>query len=272
MTLRCVRSEFRLRPDRERSELFAFLLARALRACPEIHLEAAVQMSNHFHLVLRDMGGRLSNFMCRLAGPVARAINRMDGYTGQVFERRFSAIEIVDRLALIDRIAYVVMNPISAGLVAHPEAWPGLLLWHGGAVEALGRRPRIRRGQFEVEEEIASLAETSLTDEEMAEVVRLVESRREELEEALGGHAVRGPAAVMHDDVFNAPARPARKPMPSCHASSVELWEVFRQGWRAFVEAYRRASDAFRRGDWDAPFPDHCFRPWVAPLMVARTA
>jgi hypothetical protein len=28
-----------------------------------------------------------------------------------------------------DKIAYVVANPVAAGLVEHPEQWPGVLLW-----------------------------------------------------------------------------------------------------------------------------------------------
>ena len=60
-------------------------------------------------------------------GTFAKALNEMDRVRGQVYERRYSAIEILDDDALVDRIVYTLTNPAAADLVAEVEARPGLI-------------------------------------------------------------------------------------------------------------------------------------------------
>ena len=40
--------------------------------------------------------------MAQLLSPLAKALNAMDDLRGQVWERRYSAIEILDEVALVD--------------------------------------------------------------------------------------------------------------------------------------------------------------------------
>ena len=142
-----MRAEYRLRPDIGRVHAVGVFLGRALQAHPGIKLFAAAQMSNHLHLVLEDRDGHLDRFMCHFLSPLARALNAMDLVRGQVWERRYSAIEILDDDALRDRIAYTMTNPLPPDLVERLEDWPGLLLGPGGA--PFGEFARFRKRDFD---------------------------------------------------------------------------------------------------------------------------
>jgi putative transposase len=47
---------------------------------------------------------------------------------------------------VVDKIAYVAVNPVAAGLVAKPEEWPGLSLWTEGAVTLARPEAYFRNG------------------------------------------------------------------------------------------------------------------------------
>lgn len=249
VTARCARAQFRLRPDPDRVEAFGLALGRALEVHPSVRLFAAVQMSNHLHLVVEDGEGVLDRFMCQFLGPLARVVNDLDETSGQVYERRYSAIEILDDTALLDRIAYTIANPVAAGLVARVEAWPGLVVGPGFTEE----RRFERRGR-----ELRVAVDVPCPRDWVRTAVR---DREKRIQEERGGRPVLGRAKVLAQSVFESPEHPKRGPAPLCLASCRELREVFRAKWRAFVDAYRAASAAFRGGALEVPFPDWSFRP-----------
>lgn len=81
-------------------------------------------MSNHYHLVIRIADGGLSAGMQWLNGTHSRITNQRNGRSAHLFRNRFRS-----RLATSDayvRLAcrYVVLNPVRAGLCAHPDEWP----------------------------------------------------------------------------------------------------------------------------------------------------
>ncbi|MEM6370827.1 MAG: hypothetical protein AAF851_21260, partial [Myxococcota bacterium] len=211
VTVRCARAEFRLRPDEERTNAVGFFLAKALTACPGVKLAAVTQMSNHIHLVLRDDASELSNFMCRFEGPLAKSLNKLDTTRGQVFERRFSAIEAIDEDAVLDRIAYAAMNPVQAGLVRKMQDWPGLLVWPGERKDlAFGREPP--RGK--PESYALTLAHDLFTPEEVTWLKEEIEQRTAEVHRERGDVPFLGPRRVLAQNVFDAPAHPKRSRMP----------------------------------------------------------
>jgi len=272
-----VGAQFRLRPDEVRTNLIVFWLGVALRHHPDVALHAVVVMSNHLHACLTDGSGELSSFMGHWLGNVARAVNRLDGTSGPVFEQRYSAGEILDDEAMLERIIYAVTNPVAAGLVTRAADWGGLCLWQGGRVRAEGTRLRHRewmtaraRAETEVEREAfvdhATVEITPLDGANTtAELIAGVEARTAELQRDRGAARSLGMRKVLRQKVFDAPETPKRSPRPLCHASTAELWLAFRDGWRRFVQTYRVASEAFCAGNLNAPFPEHTFRP---PLRV----
>ena len=66
-----------MRPDEEMTKRFGYWLGRALKRYPGIELYAAVQMSNHFHFVLKDTASELALFMGYFEANLAKAINRL---------------------------------------------------------------------------------------------------------------------------------------------------------------------------------------------------
>lgn len=285
VTVRCARAQFRLLPDEPRKRALVYFLGAALQRFPQVQLHAAIAMSNHIHLVLTDGAGELADFMCILLGPLAKAINAMDGVRGHFFERRYAATEIIDDEALLERILYTVTNPAAANLVSAVEDWGGLCLWQGGvmnvagsrfrkkaydrAVRAqrrLGAQPRVDLEAYTDRVRI-EISPIELRDRDAtAELRAMVATRLRTLHEKRRGVPVLGMAKVRAQGVFASPERPKRSPMPLCHASTPELWKAFRHGWRKFEHAYRAASERFRAGLLSVSFPEHAFRP-PAPIL-----
>jgi putative transposase len=81
-------------------------------------------MPNHFHLVVQTTRVRLSNGMHRLNGLYAEGFNDRYERVGHVFQDRFGARLIEDGSYLTAACAYVVNNPVRAGLVDTAEEWP----------------------------------------------------------------------------------------------------------------------------------------------------
>lgn len=271
ITIRCLRGEFRLRPDPKRTELFGFWLARALQACPGIELIAVVQMSNHLHIVLRDKDSSTSRFMCRFLAPLGSNLNQLDGTEGPVFAGPYANSEILDEGALFDRILYTVTNPVKAGLVRHIEDWPGLLMFPGGKSNASFSRRVIRDGEIQIESCSIQLGEVPELEGHIGTLRAAIDARCEAYRFDPQGleKPVVGAQRVMDQPVFRRAKRPDPTPNPRCHASSAAERTEFMRGWKSFVQAYREASAAFRRGILDVVFPPHCFRPWIGPDAIA---
>jgi hypothetical protein len=253
---------------------------------PQIKVHAVIAMSNHLHLVLTDDAGQLADFMCYLLGPLAKAINHLDDVRGQFFERRYSATEIVDEEALVDRIAYTVTNPVAANLVRTVEGWGGLCLWQGGVMAIEGSRfrreaynravrdtkhhgtnKRVDREAFTSRVQVR-IEPIEIPGRDMTSEIKLaVDQRLEALAKERGNSRVLGMRKVLAQSVFSAPERPKRSPMPLCHASTADVWKAFRDGWRRCTRAYRMASELFRSGALSVPFPQHTFRP-PSPLLT----
>jgi REP element-mobilizing transposase RayT len=80
-------------------------------------------MDNHYHLLLETPDATLSQGMRQLNGLYTQRFNRRHGQMGHVLQGRFKSI-LVDRDAyLLELARYVVLNPVRAGAVKHPEDW-----------------------------------------------------------------------------------------------------------------------------------------------------
>jgi putative transposase len=81
-------------------------------------------MDNHYHFVLHTRQANLSRLMRHVNGVYTQAFNRRHGKVGHLFQGRFKAI-LVDREAyLLEVCRYVELNPVRAGMVSDPAAWP----------------------------------------------------------------------------------------------------------------------------------------------------
>ena len=81
-------------------------------------------MSDHYDLVIETMEGNLSAGMRQLNGVFTQSMNRRYQRVGRVFHGRYKAIVVSRESHLLELLRYVVLNPVRAGMVAHPGQWP----------------------------------------------------------------------------------------------------------------------------------------------------
>ena len=81
-------------------------------------------MPNHYHLLVRlkvdDLGRRV---MQPFGVSYTKAVNKQQGRVGPVFQGPFRAVQVSGDDQLVHLSCYIHLNPVSAGLVAAPEAW-----------------------------------------------------------------------------------------------------------------------------------------------------
>lgn len=80
-------------------------------------------MHNHYHLVLRTRRANLSLAIRHLNGSYAQWWNKRHEHVGHVFQGRFKAQIVEASVCLLRLCRYVLLNPVRAGLCAHPEGW-----------------------------------------------------------------------------------------------------------------------------------------------------
>jgi len=95
-------------------------------------------MTNHVHLTLLDHHGDLSSVLRQLKSVYAQRFNQRHGRTGHLFEGRFWNSVLDTDSYLATAVEYVHRNPVEAGIVRRPEAYP----W-SSYQEYLGHRPAL---------------------------------------------------------------------------------------------------------------------------------
>ncbi len=81
-------------------------------------------MGNHYHLVVETPDGNLSKGMRQLNGVYTQYSNRRHRRVGHLFQGRYKAILVDGDSYLLELARYVVLNPVRAGMVDEPGAWP----------------------------------------------------------------------------------------------------------------------------------------------------
>ncbi len=140
---RCTQRQFLLRPCQDTTQLFGYLLAVAAERF-HVDVHAVCVMSNHVHLVVTDPEARLPAFTRYLDSLVARAMNPRLGRSESFWApSRSSVVALQTPADILGKVAYVLANPVAAGLVRRGRLWPGL--WSApaqlGAAAIEFRRP-----------------------------------------------------------------------------------------------------------------------------------
>jgi putative transposase len=135
LTRRVLRWHFLFRPDAAINQLLLYALAvSARRYGVEVH--ALCAMSTHLHLVVTDVQGVLPRFLQFFHRIVALGTKVLRKWEGPVWDHEAtSAVRLLTHVAVVEKIAYVLANPVAAGLVRHAREWPGAKV----DVEQLGR-------------------------------------------------------------------------------------------------------------------------------------
>ena len=129
ITNRCSEARYMMTPDEE-GEVHK-IIAQCLKECQqkyEVEIYAYVFMGNHYHIDVRAPHMNLPPFMRDLQSKIAKRLNRFLGRRGSMFPERYHHDYVEPKDVAGPRSSlYTVLNPVKAGLVAHPSRWPGLL-------------------------------------------------------------------------------------------------------------------------------------------------
>lgn len=87
-------------------------------------LHAFCLMTNHVHLVIQAGETPLGRLILRIASRYARVVQARLDTTGHLFEKRYHAVVVDVDAYLLELLRYVHLNPVRAGLVAHPSDYP----------------------------------------------------------------------------------------------------------------------------------------------------
>jgi hypothetical protein len=136
VTRRTLRRHHLFRPDPAIRQLYLYTLAVCAREFGVL-VHAVTLMSTHEHLVVTDADGRLPDFLRRLHRLVALATKVLRTWEGPIWDHeRSSVVRLLTEQAVMEKLAYVMANPVKAGLVRHAKDWPGITV----LPHELGRR------------------------------------------------------------------------------------------------------------------------------------
>ncbi len=103
-------------PNPEDKKYFLNILhTRAL--LNKIKIFAYCIMDNHYHIILQNISGKLSDFMKQVNSIYATYFRRKYGGQGYVFQNRFKSTLIQDERYLLTSIIYTLLNPVRANIV-----------------------------------------------------------------------------------------------------------------------------------------------------------
>jgi REP element-mobilizing transposase RayT len=77
-------------------------------------------MDTHYHLVLQNSSGKLSDFMRHLNGTYGSMYRHFEGGKGYVFQGRYKSMLVQEGSYLIMASIYTLLNCVAAGMVADP--------------------------------------------------------------------------------------------------------------------------------------------------------
>ncbi|WP_146654130.1 hypothetical protein [Labilithrix luteola] len=248
-----------------------------------IALHAVQMLSTHLHEVLTDMRGELPAFLCERNRLIANAVKVHREWPEEVFQRAAtSCVQLFGVDAVLRAIGYTLANVVDAGLVEHPDQWPGVTV----SVNDIGERvivverpsvyfdPKNPNWPERVSIPITmppSLIETFGADAKevlRSSVASAIEAARDAARSA--GRFVKTTAAklcsvpVTHRSNGFRPFG-ARNPTFAAGGNR-DMVEKARTERKRFHELYRRALDALKNGTANVPFPSGTWR-WARELL-----
>jgi REP element-mobilizing transposase RayT len=275
VTRRCILRTQLLRPDAEVRAVFLYCLG-VMAERHGVRVHAFVVMSNHYHLVATDVRGTLPDFLRELHRLLALCVKSLRRWDDAVWDGRpASVVHLRTPQAVLEKLAYVIANPVAAGAVERARQWPGLVTLPSqlGAQSYLARRParyfdpknprwpEHQRLTLSMPK-VAGLRPAEVREAVARQVAELERQARAELRRA--GWKVRGAercASASPYERAQSPAPPRdRDPTFAVGRGQHEAHAQAVRELRAFRAAYAEALARWRRGDRRALFPPGTWR------------
>ncbi len=275
VTRTTVMSLFLLTPSQTVNQIMEYCIAWAAHG-RGILVHAISVESNHFHLVVTDVEGRLSDFMQELNRCAARCL--LEHYRERYPKRRietvwtnaqsFSATLLLTSGAVLDKVVYTLTNPVKDGLVRDYREWPGLNTtpdnWREGS--RVAPRPRYFFKHTPEALEYAVCAPSQLGPS-VEHAIKAVELHIREVQHQAANDLIAqrrtalGVSAVLAVHPFDAPTteRPtgnlnphlAAAGDPAAFSAAKVALKLFRMAYREAWERFKvTASAVFPGGTW----------------------
>jgi REP element-mobilizing transposase RayT len=260
-----------LRPDGVMKEIIVYLLAMAAERIG-LQVHAVCAMSTHIHLVVTDVEGKLPDFLGFFHRMVACCTMVHRQWDASVWDSSpTSVVRLVTKAAMVEKIAYVIANPVTAGLVRHAHEWPGatVLVDQIGSGKLSARRPKVylnpKNPDWPAEATLSIVlppgvepgGEDGFRKQVAAEVTRLEERAHAEMEEqgrgVLGAEQAREVPVTARATTVE--PRIGLNPTFAVGRGHGELGAQVAAAARAFRAAYRAALDRWCAGIRDVVFP-----------------
>jgi hypothetical protein len=251
-----------------RTFLYCFVYA-AQRTGIEVH--GFVMMSNHWHGIVSDPQCRLPEFLQILHRLVAVATNAALGRVENFWAAGAPSVVCLDHADdILDKLAYVIANPVAAGLVKDPRDWPGVITTGLGQVLVAERPARYFRTEGAMPEKVSlacrlppALRDLGF-DGAMRRLRPLVQGCVRRARNALRakGGSFLGADGVRAMSTANSATTPerARRRTPSFASREPSRRDAARRRLLVFRQAYRVALDLWRCGDRAVRFPSGTYQ------------
>jgi len=128
LTRRATRRRWLLRPDANGRSQQIYLYTLGYNANEHgILVHNLCQMSSHDHETITDVLGTLPLFLRGFHRDLANAMKCHRGWSGEFYDKnQTSRVELTSPAAVLEEMAYVLVNPTDSGGVWDYEAWPGV--------------------------------------------------------------------------------------------------------------------------------------------------
>ena len=265
ITRRTILRHMLLRPDRVMNQILVYLLAvMANRHGLRVHVLCAV--SDHIHLVVTDERCTLPAFLQAFHRMVALCTRLLRQWDGVVWDKSpTSVVRLETPAAVVEKIAYVLANPVAAGLVRHAHEWPGakVLVEEIGQGALRASRPAVYLNpkEWPAEAELPIALPPGVEPAEAAsfraqiatEVARLEAAAQAQNRRFLGAEGAR--AATPTARATTPEPRFDRNPTFAVGRNQGDASNRAAAAVRAFRQSYRAALEQWRAGVRSIAFP-----------------
>ena len=258
ITRRTSQRMYRLRPSPATNAIVAYCLAWAARKTG-ILIHAFTVMSNHHHLVVTDVEGRLPEFTRELHRTLAKTMNALHGQWENLWSsERVSVIRLPTVQDVQDKVVYSAMNPVAAALVAEPSEWPGVNLWRLVSMEI--QRPAVYfSANGRMPPKIRLRLVPPIGEDEKSWSRRICSAVSKQTAAARRRRTrVLGRSRIMAQSPLGRARSPERKMSlrPSIAAQNARVRAACLKADKAFLAMYRSALASWKTGERLTPFPE----------------
>ncbi len=265
---RCSERRFFLRPSDLTNAIVAYCIAYAADKYGVL-VHAFCIMSNHLHIVLTDPHCELPQFMGSVNKLIAKAMNASLGRFENFWaSESYSSVRLETEEDIIDKMLYVLSNPVESELVDKASKWPGLISTPrqmNAAPLECPMPPVFFRAEGDMPKSVKLHVvpppgfEGRRGQKLATELSKLLKSKEREVRKKVSreGKSFLGRSAVLSQSPFDRPEsfepRFGLNPRVACR----DKWRRIEalQRLKSFLDAYREAWEAFKSGDREVCFP-----------------